>query len=136
MPALGIAMLMCFVTFLQFSASFVSFAPMEREIRARIGTARLLLDRVAGDPTALAAASRTQAIALVDAIRRAKQMDRVAVGELAQNVQLAASDAMTVASAFQDRGVQGRMPLQDFQHLPDYFLRASGLVCVRRTHRT
>ena len=45
---------------------------MEREIRARIGTARLLLDRVAGDPTALAAASRTQAIALVDAVRRAK----------------------------------------------------------------
>ena len=109
---------------------------MEREIRARIGTARLLLDRVAGDPTALAAASRTQAIALVDAVRRAKHLDRVAVGQLAQNMQWVASDAMTVASAFQDRGVQRRMPLQDFQHIHDYLLRASGLVCVRSTHRT
>ena len=57
---------------------------MECEIHARIGTARLLLDRVAGDPTALAAASRTQAIALVAAVRRADKLDRIAVGELAR----------------------------------------------------
>ena len=69
---------------------------MEREIRARTGTARLLLDRVAGDPTALAAASRTQAIAFVDDVRRADKTDRAVVGELAQNVQWAASDAMTI----------------------------------------
>ena len=91
---------------------------MEREICARIGTARLLLDRVAGDPTALAAASRTQAIALVDAVRRATNLDRVAVG-----------DAMTVASG-------GECHSRTFNTSTTILLRASGLVCVRRTHRT
>ena len=79
---------------------------MDREIRARIGTARLLLDRLAGDPTVLASASRTQCTALVDAVLRAKTMekaDKATLAELAQHVQWEALDAATVARAFAGR---------------------------------
>ena len=101
---------------------------MDREIRARIGTARLLLDRLAGDPTVLASASRTQCTALVDAVLRAKNMektDKATLAELAQHVQWEALDAATVARAFAGNdaasdmatGGRSRQPLQDVQHL-------------------
>ena len=111
---------------------------MDREIRARIGTARLLLDRLAGDPTVLASASRTQCTALVDAVLRAKNMeqktDKATLADLAQHVQWEALDAATVARAFAGNdaasdmatGGRSRQPLQDVQHLHFCFLRASG----------
>ena len=110
---------------------------MDREIRARIGTARLLLDRLAGDPTVLASASRTQCTALVDAVLRAKNLentDKAALAELAQHVQWEALDAATVARAFAGNdaasdmatGGRSRQPLQNVQHLHMFFLRASG----------
>ena len=106
------------------------------EIRARIGSARLLLDRLAGDPTELASASRTQCTALVDAVLRAKNQensDKTVLAELAQHVQWDASDAATVARAFAGNdaasdmatGGRSRQPLQYVQHLHVcFFLRA------------
>ena len=70
------------------------------EIRARIGSARLLLANLASCPTERASASRTQCTALVDAVGRAVHMheaDKAALGELAQQVQWEASDAAAVA---------------------------------------
>ena len=107
------------------------------EIRARIGTARLLLDRLAGDHTELASASRTQCTALVDTALRAKnfdEADKAALAELAQNVRWEASGAATVARTFvgndaaSDMATGGcsRQPLQDLEHLHNLFLRASG----------
>ena len=101
---------------------------MDREIRARIGTARLLLERLASCPTEHASASRTQCTALVDAVPRAKNIDntdKATLGELAQHVQWEASDAATVARAFSCNdaashmatGGRSRQPLQYFQNL-------------------
>lgn len=78
-----------------------------KEIRARVGTARLLSNRLAGDEAAHAEASGTQAIALIDALRRSKDLeasDRATLGELALEVPWAQSDLALVASAFTDTG--------------------------------
>ena len=117
---------------------------MDREIRARIGCSRLLLDRVAQEPT-FASASRTQAVALVEVVRRAgseADFDRAVLAELAQNVRWAPSDAVTVASAFEDTGNdtapicnKRRMQLQDFQHIHDYFLEREW-TSIRSPHAT
>ena len=108
---------------------------MDREIRARIGTARLLLGRLASCPTQHASASRTQCTALVDAVLRAKNIDHAAkatLAELAQHVQWEASDAATIARAFcgndaashMATGGRSRQPLQDFQNLHNFFLES------------
>ena len=105
------------------------------EIRARIGSARLLLDRLASCPTERASASRTQCTALVDAVRRALHIDhadKAALAELAQQVQWDASDSATVARAFsgdmatgrQGSGQRVRQPLQDFQNVHNFFLES------------
>ena len=106
---------------------------MNREIRARIGTARLLLERLASCPTEHASASRTQCTALVDAVLRAKNIDnadKAALGELAQHVQWEASDAATIARAFAGNddashmatGGRSRQPPQHAQNLHIYVL--------------
>ena len=105
---------------------------MLSEVRARIGTARLLLERVAGQQgaTAHAEASRTQALALIDAVHRCKDMEasyRGTLCELAQQVQWSVDDATQVASAFIGRNASGsvsktRLPLQNFQHVHNYVL--------------
>ena len=102
---------------------------MLSEIRARIGTARLLLERVAGHPTAHAESSRLQAIALIDAAHRCKDMEgmEATLGELAQQVQWSVDDATQVASAVTSSSASGsvhntRSPLQDFQHVHHYVL--------------
>ena len=100
------------------------------EIRARIGSARLLLDRLASCPTERASASRTQCTALVDVVRRAVNIDnaeKAALAELAQHVQWDASDAATIARAFSGDMATGwriRQPLQDFQNIHNFFLES------------
>ena len=100
------------------------------EIRARIGSARLLLDRLASCPTERASASRTQCTALVDAVLRAVNIDNAetaALAELAQQVQWDASDAATIARAFAgDMATGGRIrqPLQYVQNLHNFFLES------------
>ena len=119
---------------LQLSAPFPAHVnKMDRailEIRARIGSARLLLDRLASCPTERASASRTQCTALVDVVRRAVNIDnaeKAALAELAQQVQWDASDAATIARAFSgDMATGGRIrqPLQDFQNIHNFFLES------------
>ena len=100
------------------------------EIRARIGSARLLLDRLASCPTERASASRTQCTALVDAVGRAVHIhnaDKAALGEVAQQVQWEASDAATIARAFSgDMATGGRVrqQLQYFQNIHNFFLES------------
>ena len=105
---------------------------MDREICARIGTARLLLERIVSCPTEHASTSRTQCTALVDAVLRAKNIDnadKAALGELAQHVQWEASDAATIARAFSGNesashvatGGRSRQPLQYFQTYTCFF---------------
>ena len=94
---------------------------MDREIRARIGTARLLLERLAGSSDH-AEASRTQCTALVNAVLRCRlldEADKAALAELAQTPQWDAADAATIARAFAandtvDKANKGRQPLQTF----------------------
>ena len=120
---------------LQLSAPFPAHVnKMDRailEIRARIGSARLLLDRLASCPTERASASRTQCTALVDAVLRAVNIDNAETASLAllaQQVEWDASDAATVARAFAGEqmhaGGRVRQPLQDFQNLHNFFLES------------
>ena len=99
---------------------------MVREIRARIGTARLLMDRLADDTTAHAEASRTQAIALIDALHRSKDLEasgKETLGELALEVPWALGDVTEVAYTFESgSGFKTRSQLQNVQHARNIFL--------------
>ena len=118
------------------SSKLSPFAAMDRELRARIGTARLLLERLAHDPTEHASASRAQCNALVNAVRRAGRLqlaDKASLAELAQHVPWEASDAATIASAFSDIDAaseeqlasrRSRHSLQDFQNIHNFFLES------------
>ena len=95
-----------------------------------IGSARLLLARLQNCPTERASASLTQCTALVDAVRRAGNIDnaeKASLAELAQQVQWDASDAATIARAFSgDMATGGRVrqPLQYFQNIHNFFLES------------
>ena len=106
---------------------------MAKELRARIGSARLLLERLISVPTEHESASRTQCEALVSALFRAKNMtnaDKATLAELAQQVQWHPSDATRIADAFSscmasgESGCHARHKLQDFQNIHHFFLES------------
>jgi hypothetical protein len=98
---------------------------MAREIRARIGSARLLLDVVAGQPSHLAA-SRTQCVALVETVKRSSVSvdERATLSELALGVQWAGVDGKIVAEAFVPALKGQRHKMQDWQCIHEYFLES------------
>ena len=99
------------------------------EIRARIGTARLLLGQV-GCPAKRKSASHTQCTALVDAVGRAKNMskaEKAILGEQAMQIPWDVADAVTIAHAFSGDmpgSCRARHQLQDFENIHNFFREA------------
>ena len=98
---------------------------MSREVRARIGAARLLLETVAGK-AAHEAASRTQCIALLEVIKRSSLSvgELVELSELALEVAWVGDDSKHVAEALVPSSKAVRRDMQDYQHLHEFFLQS------------
>lgn len=98
---------------------------MSREVRARIGAARLLLETVAGK-AAHEAASRTQCIALLEVIKRSSLSvgELVELSELALEVAWVGDDSKHVAEALVPSSKAVRSDMQDYQHLHEFFLQS------------
>ncbi len=95
---------------------------MAREIRARIGVARLLLQPLVGQQSH-AAASRTQAAALIDLVRIATLpvADRATFSELALGVAWHGVDGALVADAFVPSVTRTRNQMQNYETLHEFF---------------
>jgi hypothetical protein len=96
---------------------------MSHDMRARIGSARLLLGPLVGQPTH-APASRTQCIALLDAIQKSSLTigERASLSALALGVSWCGGDAKSIADAFVPPAKLQRQSMQNFEALPEYFV--------------
>jgi hypothetical protein len=96
---------------------------MSRDIRARIGSARLLLGPLVSQPTH-APASRTQCVALLDAIKKSSLTieDRASLSGLALGVPWCGDDAKSIADAFVPPAKLQRQSMQNFEALHEYFV--------------
>ena len=99
---------------------------MAREIRARIGSARLLLQSLAADESAHSAVSRTQCSALVESVKRVclTNEEKASLAEVALGVQWSTNDVQTVAEAFLPTAKRARRDMQDFANIHEFFLQA------------
>ena len=92
-----------------------------REVRARIGTARLLLDGLSGASHVVA--SQTQSAALVATIKQQSSIsldERAALQVLVAEVRWAADDLTKVMLALQ-QDEKARQPMQNYQSMPEFF---------------
>ncbi len=96
---------------------------MSRDIRARIGSARLLLAPLVGQPTH-APASRTQCVALLDVIQKSSltNEERATLSGLALGVSWCGDDAKSIADAFVPLAKLQRQSMQNFEALPECFV--------------
>ena len=98
---------------------------MTREVRARIGAARLLLETIA-DKAAHEAASQTQRIALIEVIKRSSLTvgELAELSELALGVAWAGDDSRHVAAALVPSSKGMRRNMQDYQNLHEFFVQS------------
>ena len=96
---------------------------MNRDIRARIGSARLLLGPLVGQPTH-APASRTQCVALLDVIQKSSltNEERAALSGLALGVSWCGDDAKSIADAFVSPPKLQRQSMHNFEALHECFV--------------
>ncbi len=96
---------------------------MSRDIRARIGYARLLRGPLVGQPTH-APASRTQCVALLDVIQKSSltNEERATLSGLALGVSWCGDDAKSIADAFVPLAMAQRQSMQNFEALSECFV--------------
>ena len=108
---------------------------MSRDIRARIGSARLLLGPLVSQPTH-APASHTQCVALLDAIQKSSLSieERASLSGLALGVSWCGDDAKSIADAFVSPPKLQRQSMHNFEALREYLSIPSGsFYWIRRT---
>ena len=105
------------------AAILCAIAAMFREIRARIGSARLLLGPLVGQPTH-APASGTLCVALLDVIQKSSlaNEERATLSGLALGVSWCGDDAKSIADAFVPLANVQRQSMHNFEALPEYFV--------------